>query len=402
MSESGGSNPGSSPGEHEFGANEAKAYVAPQTVKMKSKPAETPAEKVQINAGASAPGTAAAQPIPPEVYAHQAATPFQQPSNPPQPPAAVSSAPGPSSPNANAGLPFQQSAPARPVAPPGPVPPGPVQPGPVAPAAAPVAPAPAAAPAPPAPSGPTPKHPPSQLATPGVLSGASGAPPMVRASLGAGSAPAPAVAAAPAEAVVSAPPAAPADGGGYPPAPGGYPAAPQGSPAGAAAAPQADEPSAGPTGTPDAPATSDGATEASAPGADHPLAATNSPWSHTQSVAQDLLPSANMLAQPEPDSAPAPPPPPVTPQRSSRGMVVGLAIAAVALLAAIIGFVVTEQDKSDGDPAEIKDGTEQKEWEYDEPAPSAETPKPKPAPKPVFRPPPKPQPKKEDIYDGLE
>ncbi len=140
---------------------------------------------------------------------------------------------------------------------------------------------------------------------------------------------------------------------------------------------------------------------------DHPLAVTSSPWETTSNVDAELLPSAAVLQA----AAPAPEAPPVdsgevaSASSSSRlGMTIGLAIAAVALVAAVVYFLVTETGAGD-DPADVKVGSEQQEY-GDDPAPTAtaSAPAPKPKPKPIYRPPSKPKPKDdkpEDIYENL-
>jgi hypothetical protein len=140
---------------------------------------------------------------------------------------------------------------------------------------------------------------------------------------------------------------------------------------------------------------------------EHPLATTNSPWSQEQKLSADVLPSASVLAPQE--AEPAPPPPPVAPEaapHSRTAMTIGLAVAAVALIMAVVYFTVSESDKGD-DPANVKVGSEQREY-GDEPVPAPTTSdEPQVAPKPPSPPPvlpkalPKPKPK-EDIYENIE
>src|SRR5690606_15049675 len=120
----------------------------------------------------------------------------------------------------------------------------------------------------------------------------------------------------------------------------------------------------------------------------------------------DVLPSASVLAPPE--AEPAPPPPPVEPEggaHSRTAMTIGLAVAVLALIAAVVYFTVSESDKSD-DPANVKVGSEQRDY-GDEPLPEpTATEEPKAAPKPIAPPPmPKAPPKPKapvDIYENIE
>ncbi len=135
------------------------------------------------------------------------------------------------------------------------------------------------------------------------------------------------------------------------------------------------------------------------------MAVTSSPWETTSNVDADLLPSAAVLqaAAPVPETPPAESGKDVAESSGSRlGMTIGLAVAAVALVVAVVYFIVMDKASAD-DPADVKVGSEQREY-GDDPIPTATASAPKPKPKPVYRPPPKPKPKKnevEDIYEDL-
>lgn len=134
---------------------------------------------------------------------------------------------------------------------------------------------------------------------------------------------------------------------------------------------------------------------------------TSSPWETTSNVDAELLPSAAVLQA----ASPVAEAPPVDSAKddgkadSSRlGMTIALAIAALALVGAVVYFLVFDSASGD-DPADVKVGSEQRDY-GDEPVPTATASAvaPKPKPKPVYRPPPKPKVKKgdrEDIYEDL-
>jgi len=145
------------------------------------------------------------------------------------------------------------------------------------------------------------------------------------------------------------------------------------------------------------------------------LAATVSRWSSQDTApAADLLPSAALpsaqISQSPPAVAPAPAVPAATSGRSRTVMTIGLAVAAVALVATVV-YLTMSQSSSVDDPTDVKLGAEQREYGDDpEPAKTA-TARPT-APKAVPRVPfkfkkpttsPKPTPRKEpeDIYDDL-
>jgi hypothetical protein len=136
---------------------------------------------------------------------------------------------------------------------------------------------------------------------------------------------------------------------------------------------------------------------ASDPGA---YGAANSPWSANRSIDADVLPSANVL-QPTSAAAAPPPSPPIAARPGSRAaMTIGLAVAAVALIALVIYFVMLERG-SEVDPDDVNVGSEQRDY-GDEPAPTASATGAPSAPKPVAKPPPaKPKPPPDDVYDGL-
>jgi hypothetical protein len=83
-------------------------------------------------------------------------------------------------------------------------------------------------------------------------------------------------------------------------------------------------------------------------------------------------------------------------------MTVALAVAAVALIAAVVYFVMLDTG-SETDPADVDMGSEQRDYN-DNPVPQATasaTTAPAPKPRPVAKPPP-PRPKSDDDpYDGL-
>lgn len=440
--QAGGASP-SGPGTQ--GADNARAYVPPQTLKAKARPSDSgEGAKVQIKEGIDprkaktvAKGTLPTNtPVPPELVQHPAAvghvgapaTPFE---------GAAAPAPPPRVDNA---LPFQP-APAA-----------------VAPAAAGPSGAPAAAAAPTngvaAGGGFTPKHPPLQLSGPGVLTPMQGI-----AAIAAAPQAAPQASAPPAGAAALAGTAGPA-GTAAPAVPAGAAAAPI-TPAPITPAPiTPDVPQAAPSPVPGpAPEVSEPpAVEPSDPGGtqpiednvsaenaaevvsgdggapqdekpaetsgddEHPLAATNSPWTAEDSVKAEDLPSADFLPSAQVSQAPEPAPLPAAEKESSGGsrtlMTVGLAVAAIALIGAVAYFTIIDQKSSSDDPAKVNVGSEQREYDMDddrkksEPKPSA-TPEvkpkpPPPKPKPVVVPKtipkprvPTPRKKPEDIYDGL-
>jgi hypothetical protein len=166
-------------------------------------------------------------------------------------------------------------------------------------------------------------------------------------------------------------------------------------PAGAPSAP-GDSPwtraSAAPTGAAD----SGRASSMPNSGTGDPLAK-SSPWLSSQSIAVDMLPSAQVdipSAKPTDAKPVAPPEPP----KSRTAMTILLAVLAVALIGAIAYVAVTAKKKSD-DTVDVKAGQAQKQYEMDHPsaAPTV-TASATAAPKPVYKPPPPP---KKDIYDDL-
>ena len=149
---------------------------------------------------------------------------------------------------------------------------------------------------------------------------------------------------------------------------------------------------------------------AAAPDGEHPLAATNSPWTQTSDGTgppvplppADALPSAQLPsaqavpAADEPDVEPAVAP--VEAHGSRTLMTVGLAIAAVALIALVAYFMTSSDDVSD-DPTSVG-GVEQRDY-GDDPPPTTATATAAPAPRPVPRPVPTPS-GQDDIYEGTD
>jgi hypothetical protein len=127
-----------------------------------------------------------------------------------------------------------------------------------------------------------------------------------------------------------------------------------------------------------------------------------SPWLQSQTVAADLLPSAAIniptAKAPEPAAAPVAP----AEGGSRTGMTIGLVVAALALIGAIVYFAVAGKRKTD-DTANVKAGP-QKEYDMSASATAtaSETAKPPPPPPPpVVKPQVKQQKKGGDIYDDL-
>lgn len=243
------------------------------------------------------------------------------------------------------------------------------------------------------------KNPPRQLSSPGVLSGLSG----FRAHPSARSVSAGAAVAAPMPDVggtgqMQAQPVA-AEASVEPPTVQTPPRVESsGDPSGES--PPADVPSAD-----GAPAPGGAPARAGPPAGEHPLAATNSPWTQTADgtappvllPAADVLPSAQAVAAaPEPKEEAI-----IAPIESSSGssrtlMTVGLAIAAIALIALIAYFMTASGDVSD-DPTSVG-GVEQRDY-GDDPAPkptSSATANPAPRP---YVPAPAPNPPSGDIYE---
>jgi hypothetical protein len=84
-------------------------------------------------------------------------------------------------------------------------------------------------------------------------------------------------------------------------------------------------------------------------------------------------------------------------------MVIGLAVAAVALIAAVIYFVIVDRGPHEDAADDVNVGSEQRDYGDEPTAAPAPSPSFAPVPpKPVSKPPPA-QPKKggDDIYDGL-
>ena len=132
-----------------------------------------------------------------------------------------------------------------------------------------------------------------------------------------------------------------------------------------------------------------------------PALAKSSPWLASQSIAADLLPSAavDIPSAKTPDTPPAPPP---APQASRTGMTVLLALAAVALVAAIAYFAIIAGRRKSDDPADVKAGQAQKDYNMDNaPTASAASTASAAPPKPVVKPPPPKPTKKADIYNDL-
>ncbi len=157
-------------------------------------------------------------------------------------------------------------------------------------------------------------------------------------------------------------------------------------------------------------------------GDEHPLAATNSPWTAAEKVDADELPSADFLPSAQVQVSAAPPAPAVAEERTGGSrtlMTMGLLVAALALVGAVVYFTMIDRKRSGPeDPAKVKVGTEQRDYDMDTDGPAPGTsstvdaaPEPSPAPRPVIVPKvipkstaPKPPPTRksaEDIYDGL-
>jgi hypothetical protein len=150
---------------------------------------------------------------------------------------------------------------------------------------------------------------------------------------------------------------------------------------------------------------------------DHPLATTNSPWEQTKTAADlappaEMLPSAQIISQ-APTPEPAPVVSPAVRSGSSRlAMTIGLAVAAVALIATVV-YLTMMEGPDESAPADIKVGAEQREY-GDDPVRTPPVETAKPTAKPVAPPPPQPQikqptvpvkpnPRKaaEDVYEDL-
>lgn len=140
-----------------------------------------------------------------------------------------------------------------------------------------------------------------------------------------------------------------------------------------------------------------------------PPAAGPSPWSAEEKVDVDILPSANILTPADASdahSAPAPPPEAERSPRTRMAFIIGLALAALVLVVALV-YIVARPSGDDDEPTSVEAGSENRDW-GDEPsaAPTttaSATAKPKLPPRPVHVPKPKPKPTaREDIYEELE